>query len=379
MTVGSSSAVGEGPFSLTNFKGEKLILAGFLVAILGYAVEHALVGNGQVFAMVATVLLIGTIIMIAMRVAHHAEVLAEKVGEPYGTMILTLAAVLVEVVILAIMMIHNPSPTLARDTIVSAIHIDVNLLFGLAALLGGFKHGEQVYNDNSGRSYVVMIMAAIGISMVVPKFVDVQHWKALSIFTIGSMVILYALFLRMQTKEHNYFFSYNYEKSKKRQVMAEQHIEEKHESFRFSVAMLVCGIIVTGLLAEVMSKTMTVGLEGSGLPPIFAGMVVALISASPEIMTALKAAMDNKMQVVVNVALGASLSTVILTIPVIEFISLFTGHDVDMAMTPVQMALMGITLVITALNISDGESNAIEGGVHFVLFATFIFLSFIGM
>jgi Ca2+:H+ antiporter len=380
MTVGSSTLdVGTKAFTLQNIKGEKLIIAALLMAILAYAIEHTLVSHGQVPALIATFALIGAIILTAIRVAHHAEVLAEKVGDPYGTMILTTAAVLVEVVILAIMMMNNPSPTLARDTIYACLQIDMNMIIGLAALFGGFKHGEQPYNDDSGRSYVIMIMAAVGISMVIPKFVTIEHWKSFSVFTIISMVVLYSLFLRMQTKEHSYFFSYNYEKSKHRQEMAQHDLEQEHESTSFSAVMLIAGIIVTGLLAEVMSKAMNVGLEGSGFPPIFAGLVVALISASPEILTAMRAAMDNKMQVVVNIALGASLSTVILTIPVIELISLFTGHEIDMALTPVQMAMVGLTLVISALNVSDGESNAIEGGVHFVLFATFIYLSFIGL
>ncbi|MFK4135982.1 calcium:proton antiporter [Pseudomonas luteola] len=372
----SSTAV----FTLQNLKQEKLIIGAAFFAIVAYLLEHAMLSGGRGVATLATFTLIGVIICAAIRVAHHAEVLAEKVGDPYGTMILTTAAVLVEVIILAVMMMHTPSPTLARDTIYAAIMLDMNMIMGLAALLGGLKHGEQVYNDNSGRSYTIMIMAAVAISMVLPNYVPGDQWKIYSAFTIGSMALLYALFLRMQTKEHSYFFSYNYDRQKKRQAKVElTEVAEEEESTVFSVVMLVAGIVLTGLLAEVMSKTMNVGLEGSSIPPIFAGIVVALISASPEILTALRSALDGKMQPVINVAFGATLATVILTVPVIEVIALIYGHDVNMALTPVQLTMVGVTLVISALNISDGESNAIEGGVHFVLFLAFIMLSLMGL
>lgn len=366
-------------FSLRSFKGEKLIIGAFITAIIAYMIEHTLIGNGQTIARISTFILIAVIILAAIRVAHHAEVLAEKVGDPYGTMILTTAAVMVEVVILAIMMNHNPSPTLARDTIYAALFFDLNMIIGLAALFGGFKHGEQVFNDDSGRSYSVMIIVAIGISMVIPKFVPVEHWQSYSVFTIVLMVSLYGLFLRMQTKEHSYFFSYNYEKTKKKQELAEQHIKPEYEHPLFSAVMLIAGLIVTGILAETMSQTMNIGLEGTGVPPIFGGIVVALISASPEILTAMRAALENKYQVTVNIGYGASLATVLLTVPVIELVALCTGHDIDMSLTPIQMAMVGITLAVAALNVSDGETNAIEGSVHFVLFATFIFLSCIGL
>ena len=138
-------------------------------------------------------------------------------------------------------------------------------------------------------------------------------------------------------------------------------------------------MILTGALAEVMSKVLGAGVEGLPLPPIFLALVVATISASPEILTALRAAMANRMQPVINIALGATLSTVILTIPVVEAVALITGNQIQMALTPVQTMMMAVTLFAAAINLNDGESNAIEGMTHFVLFATFIMLSIIGL
>lgn len=361
----------------TILKQEKFLLLAVIATFFAYFYEHQLLSNGNTIALIAGIALVGFIICASLRVAHHAELLAEKVGDPYGTMILTLSAVLVEVVILAIMMSNEPSPTLVRDTIYSAVMLDINGILGLAALMGGLKHGEQSYNDDSARSYSVMILTAMAVSMVVPEFIPEGKWKLYSAFTIGGMILLYALFLRMQVGPHSYFFSYNYPDKKRRKGEA----EEAHEPVNLtrSIATLVFGVVVIGALAEVMSKTVDLGLEGSGAPPVMTAILVAAISAAPEILTALRAALANRMQSVVNIALGASLSTVILTVPVMEGMALYSGQAFQMAMTPVQTVMIFVTLLVCAINLNDGETNAIEGMTHFVLFATFIMLSLMGL
>ncbi len=356
-------------------KSEILLLAALLAGVLGYLFEHSLLEAGQAMALAGAALLVGAIVLASMRVAHHAEVLAAKVGDPYGTMILTLSAVLVEVIILAILMTKDASPTLVRDTIYAAVMIDINGILGLAALLGGIKHGEQSYNDDSSRTYSVMILTAMGISMVVPEFIPQAKWHFYSAFTIVAMVTLYAVFLRMQVGAHSYFFSYSYPKGKAK--AEEAPLDDA--PILGSIIILVIGVIIIGGLAEVMSVLLTAGLKDTGAPLVLAAIVVAAISAAPEILTALRAALANRMQAVVNIALGASLSTVILTVPVMEGIALYTGQPFIMAMTPVQTVMVAITLIVAAINLNDGETNAIEGMTHFVLFATFIMLSVLGL
>ncbi|PPA02149.1 calcium:proton antiporter [Pseudomonas sp. MWU12-2312b] len=332
---------------LTVLKQETFLLLALIAAVVAFALEHWLLHSGQAVALTGGLLLIAFIVAASMRVAHQAELLAEKVGDPYGTMILTLAAVLVEVVILAIMMSNEASKTLVRDTIYSA------------------------------RSYSVMILTAMGVSMVVPEFIPEANWKLYSAFTIGAMVLLYALFLRMQVGPHSYFFSYSY--PDKRRKKESQESEPAPINLTLSIGILVFGVVVIGALAEVMSKTLDLGLEGTGAPPVVTAILVAAISAAPEILTALRAALANRMQSVVNIALGASLSTVILTVPVMEAMALYTGQPFQMAMTPVQTVMIFITLIVSAINLNDGETNAIEGMTHFVLFATFIMLSLLGL
>jgi len=361
----------------SRLKEEKFLVAALLVGVIAYLSEHAVIEMGRGAALIAAIALVGTIVLASIRVAHHAELLAIKVGDPYGTMILTLSAVAVEVIILAIMMSGESSPTLVRDTIYSALMLDINGILGLAALLGGLKHGEQPYNDNSGKTYGVMILTAMGISMIVPEFVPADKWHYYSAFTIVAMIALYGLFLRMQVGQHSYFFSYSYPRSERMKESPDEHGSD--DSATASIATILVGVVIIGLLAEFMSALMTEGLHDSGAPIAVTAIVVAAISAAPEILTALRAALRNRMQATVNIAMGASLSTVILTVPVMESIALYTGQPFVMAMTPVQTVMVAITLIAAAINLNDGETNAIEGMTHFILFATFIMLTGLGL
>jgi len=351
-----------------------LALVGLVVLLFG---EHTLLAQGQAMALGLTAAIVVLIVLVSTRVAHHAEVIAGKVRDPYGSMVLTLSAVLVEVVILGIVMqAEDASPTLVRDTIYSAVMLDINGLIGLAAILGGLRHGEQSYNDDSGRTYAVMILTAMGISMIVPEFIPHDQRVVYSFFTIGVMAVLYTLFLRMQVGRHSYFFSYTYPRSER--ASGHEH-EEDGGSIVVSAIIVAGGVVLIGLLAEVMNPFMSAGLKNSGAPVGLVAVTVAAISAAPEILTALRAALGNRMQVVVNIAMGASLSTVILTVPVMEALALYTGQPFEMAMTTPQTVMVAITIVVAAINFSDGETNAIEGMTHFVLFATFAMLTIMGL
>jgi len=346
-----------------------------LALVVGLAVlgaEDTLLASGPSVAFAIFAILLVAIVAVSVRVARHAEALAKRIGDPYGTMVLTLSAVLIEVVILAIIMSSESSPTLVRDTIYSAVMLDINGIIGLAALIGGLKHGEQSYNDDSGRTYGVMILTAIGISMIVPEFVPPDKWHYYSIFTIFAMMTLYALFLRMQVGRHSGFFRYSYASAKQQAGLDGRPAAPP---LAFSVAMIIIGVALIGFLAEIMSAFLNTGIKATGISPSLVAVVVAAISAAPEILTALKAALRNRMQAVINIAMGASLSTVILTVPAMEALALYNGQQLVMAMTPLQTVMVALTLIAAAINLNDGETNAIEGMTHFVLFATFIMLT----
>lgn len=360
--------------SLASIKGEVAVIPALVIGLLASVFEEQLRGMGGVVSLLVATALVAAIIMVSVRVAHHAEILAAKVGDPYGSMVLTLSAVLVEVVVLVIVMVENTSPTLARDTIFSAVMLDINGIIGLAALLGGYRFGVQPYNDASGKTYISVILTAMGISMIIPEFVPEASWRTYSVFSILAMGVLYWVFLRNQIGPHSYFFSYSYPEKKR---SGETPLAKAPTTL--SLALLLVGIVIVGLLAEIMSAYLGDGLSAIHAPLALAAVVVAAISAAPEILTALRAALDNRMQVVINIALGASLSTVVLTVPVIEAIALFSGKQIEMGMTPVQTAMVAITLVVAAVNLNDGKTNATEGMSHLVLFGAFAVLVVLGI
>jgi Ca2+:H+ antiporter len=353
-------------------KAEFPIAVALALLASGFFLEHAAVEHGGVLLWGMLLVILAAIIGVAFRISHHAEVLAMRLGEPYGTLILTLAAVSVEVVILVVLLAGEPNPTLARDTVFSAVMFDINGILGLAAIVGGLMHGQTKYNISSANSYIAMLIVSIGIGMFIPDFVPDEKWKIYSVFSISVMAIMYLAFLRLQTVEHRRFFEYSSD-------MEEELHDEAHSPNALHVAAMIGAIALVGLLSEVMSVLLDTGLTGSSLPKAIPAVLVALISASPEILTALKAAQQNRMQTTVNIALGASLATVLLTLPVIEGIALFSGDRIVMALTPVQAGMLLLTFVAVMNNLHDGETNAIEGISHFALFAAFIALVMLGL
>ncbi|OIO53647.1 MAG: calcium:proton antiporter [Alphaproteobacteria bacterium CG_4_10_14_0_2_um_filter_63_37] len=347
-----------------------LLFALVLLAVL-FPLEHTLLHDGLAMVGAVFALIFAAILIASFRVAHHAEVLAHKLGEPFGTLILTVAAVSVEVIMLVILMTSSHNPTLVRDTIYAALMLDINGILGVAAIIGGLKHGSQHYNVDSSNSYIAMILTAVGVGMVIPDFIRPEVWRAYSVFSIVAIALMYVAFTRLQTIEHRYFFEYEYGQE------GQEHVGAGEGSTLFHGALLVGSIAVIGVLAELLSAFMNAGIEATGWPLGLAAVSVAVISASPEILTALRAARADRMQTVVNIALGASLATVLLTIPVVEAIALATGTDIIMGLTLLQGGMIGLTLLVAIVNLSNGETNALEGMVHFVLFCTFGVLVFL--
>lgn len=335
-----------------------------------HSLVHTTAGNLLGFAVLFVV-----IIYAAMNVAHHAELLAEKFGEPYGTLILTFSAVIVEIVIIVIMMMHAQNATLARDTIYSAIMLDINGLLGLAAIIGGIKYGEQPYNVDSSNSYLSMLLVAIGISMVLPHFVAAEHNNMVKVFTVITFVLLYITFTRVQLKSHRYFFEY---KAGEAVCTQEEHCDEIHQEINawYHTTALVLYIVAVGALAELLSVFMGNTVSALGLPMAFGAVGVALISASPELIVAVRAALDNRMQTVINIALGASLATILLTIPAVIIVSHFAELPLILAISPSEGMVLGLTVLVSMVNFNDGETNVLEGFLHVILFIVFAFLLF---
>jgi len=355
--------------TLKRFSREySVFLAIFAFFVIGNF-EHMLSGS-TAGNLIGFVILFAVIIYSALSVAHHAEMLAEKFGEPYGTLILTISAVVVEIVIIVIMMMHEHNPTLARDTIYSAVMLDINGLLGLAAIIGGLKYGEQPYNVDSSNSYLSMLLVATGIAMVIPHYVAASHHSLYMSFNVVLFLLLYATFTRIQLASHKYFFEY--EESDEEVY----HGTEKINAW-YHASILILSIVLIGMLSEILALFMSHTLEHFGLPMAIGAVGVATISAAPELITAVRAALDNRMQTVVNIALGASLATILLTIPAVIVVTKLTGMQLDLELTPIQGVMMGLTFLVSIVNFNDGETNVLEGFLHVILFVVFAFLLFV--
>ena len=354
---------------IENFSREYSIFVAIIAFFAIRHFEHILAGS-VAGNLAGFTLLFAVIIYLALGVAHHAEVLAEKFGEPYGTLILTISAVLVEIVIIVIMMLHEHNPTLARDTIYSAVMLDINGLLGLAAIIGGLKYGEQPYNVDSSNSYLSMLLVATGIAMVIPHFVSHTHHSMYMSFNVILFLLLYVTFTRIQLASHKYFFEYdNSDES--------EHSETANINAWYHASILILSIVLIGILSEILALFMGHTLEYFGLPMAIGAVSVAVISAAPELITAIRAAVDNRMQTVVNIALGASLATILLTIPAVIVVTKIIGMELELELTPIQGVMLGLTFLVSIVNFNDGETNVLEGFLHVILFVVFVFLLFV--
>lgn len=364
---------------LINFlKKESSFLLALVTFVILYATkDSSFIQNSILVEMILFFLVFGVIIYAALGVVSHAELLAYKFGEPYGTMILTLSAVTVEIIMIATMMTHGDTdPHIARDSIFATLMILLNGLTGLIMLVGGLKYGEQKYNIKSTNSFFSMLFGIIGIGLFLPLVIPSGNYRLFEVFLIIACTALYIFFLRMQSREQNYYFKF--EKIKTKSNSEEEHLPAKEKiSTIYNFAMLLGTIVLISVLAESLSKYVDDGISEFGLAPGAAGLIIALIIVSPEGLTAIRAGLRDDMQRVINISLGSMLSTVALTIPAVITVGLYINHEVVLGLTPVQSAMVVISLLVGILSCKDGETNALQGFIHIILFITFVFLVFI--
>ena len=357
--------------SLVRERAFALALASTIVVLLfGRTLLHGLTLDWWTGALFLW--LFATVLVSAFAVVRHAESLAHHYGEPYGTLILTLSAVAIEVIMISAMMLNeDPDPTLGRDTIYAALMIIVNGLIGLAMLLGGLRYGEQQYNLKSSTAFFSMILVLATVGLYLPKVVPAASRIGYEVFLIVLSSLLYLLFLRIQTKEHRYFFV------SEASAGGRPAGDAGNGAPGWYHAVLLLGMLcLLGYLAESVALIIDAGVDRLGLPVEVASLVVALIILAPEGLTALRAGLDNDMQRVVNICLGSALSTVSLTIPAVLLVGILTGKPVLLGLTNVQAVMLGFSLLIGMNRDRSGETNMLQGAIHFALFATFIALIF---
>jgi len=379
------------------WREEKALFAAVLaIALCSFVKNTTYIGDAGSFGPLNDVFLVFSFVMViwnAMAISRHAEKLAERLGEPYGTMILTLAAITVEVVMIITIMTHGTAnPQVARDTIYSTLMILLNLVIGLALLMGGIKYGEQRYNMKSSKAYLSMLFIMVGLGLIFPNAMTQPHHALYTGFLIFQSLMLYAYFLRMQSGRLSYFFVHSPPPILKlsdaeiaaedaavlKPLEAEEEVEARHHiSLSYHGTLLLLSLAAVSILAEFFAATIDVTIEHFHAPKALAGLVTAIIILSPEGVTAIRAAVNNQMQRVINIVLGSSLSTVALTIPAVLIFGALTHQQVTLALPPAQMGLLIISLLICSISETGGETSPVEGLIQLSLFVAFLVLIFV--
>lgn len=360
----------------------------FIFMFFGKSIE-GLYGNNTL-AIGIFVLVLATIIGAAFGVVKEADELAHKLGEPYGTLILTLSIVSIEVILIVAMMFGpEDNPTIGKDSIFSVMMIIMNLVLGLCILLGGLRHGEQEYNAQGTITYLSMIIMLGGISMMIPNFIEGKgngEFTTVQAASISGLVILlYGFFLAYQMKGYRHL--YIQPKPGQMEILFSQRNESQqtdgHENEKVSkkevilrTLVLLGMILPIVLLSHNLATLVDYGIKEMNLPPLLGGVLIAIIVFTPESMTAVKAAMNNEFQRAINLCHGAFVSTVGLTVPAVLIIGLIASKTVLFGMTTTETILFVITLILSMLSFSGRRTAPIVGIMHLVLFAVFVILIF---
>jgi Ca2+:H+ antiporter len=351
-------------------------LSGIVVFLFISYFEHDLLHGYGILVLVGLFIVI---INSALSVAHHAEDLAHKLGEPWGTLILTIAAVTVEVVIITMMMLNGAEKTIVRDTIVYAIILDISGILGLSTILGGKKHNIQGFNQNSTNSYIIVIIAAIFFSMIVPGLIKVEDRGIYSIFDLVMIFIFGIVFYKTMLKDNKNFFTYKEKVLSNNDAKIINNLYEKQEiNIFYSSLFLVLNIVLIGMLSEVLAVFLEPQIVTYNLPVGLVALVVAIISGSPELITAVKSALNNRLQTPVNIAFGASLATILFTVFVLKIFMLLGFFEFSLILTNMQIIILGVLFLISILIYNDEKSNELEGWILFSILPLTAFLMWFG-
>ena len=327
--------------------------------------------------------LFAVILWCSVGVMRHADVLAHRLGEPFGALILTLSAVTIEVSIIAvIMLVGEDNPALARDTMFAILMIILGGLVGVSLLAGGLRHHVQSYNLEGARFFLVVLLPLATITLILPNYTLSTADPTLTPLQgalFGSFtLLLYGEFLLMQTRRHREFFQGPDEApAHKTAHHPDQPLPAEPVPLRstpYHVILLIVTLVPIPLLAHEFAIIVEFGIFVLDLPPAIAGVLVATLVLTPEGLSAVKAALENQMQRAVNLLLGSALSTIGLTVPVVLIVSLVTGHPLILGLKEEDALLLVLTLLVSSLTFSGARTDMLKGAVHLLLFAVFIVL-----
>jgi Ca2+:H+ antiporter len=355
------------------------IVLGLVTAVVSHATHHV-ADEAEFRSFWGVFQLIWTFLVTlacAFRAMQRADAIAIRLGEPLGTIVLTLSAIAIEIaMILAVMLTANPIPTVARDTMFAVVMILLGGFTGLALLVGAYRE-KQHFNFDSSVSYIGLIAALATIGLVLPRFTDSREggymWPMTEVFVAFASILVYGAFLWRQTTRDREDFSFRDE--------ANGHGEPRHGAPTVrQVALHAVGLLVTLVTITLLAEGLAEGVEQTivvlDLPRAFAGVVIAAIILAPEGLAGLSAGLHGQMQRSINVLLGSALSTIGLTIPAVLLLGLFTGKPVELGLEPTEIVILVAVLFVSGLNFSRGRIGFTQGLVHLTLFLGWIAMIF---
>jgi Ca2+:H+ antiporter len=333
---------------------------------------HAVLGFSLPVAAVESAALVGTV----FAAVYHAEVVAHRVGEPFGSLVLALAVTTIEVALIVSMMVSGKSDTadLARDTVFAAVMIVCNGIVGLCLLAGGLRHREQVFHLQGAQAALSVIIPLTALTMVLPNVTFTTPGPSFSLsqlsFVAVVSLILYGSFLFVQTVRHRDYFLPEISEGEEAHALP-----PPNKVALFSTGLLFVSLVLVVALAKVLTPTIEQVIERAGAPRSFVGIVIAGLVLLPEGLAAYRAAKANRLQTSMNLALGSVLATIGLTIPTVAVVSILFKIPLTLGLNAKEELLLALTLIISLLTIGTGRTTVLQGIVHLVVFATFLFLS----
>ncbi|MFC5187390.1 calcium:proton antiporter [Actinomadura harenae] len=332
---------------------------------------------GPVAAVVA-LLLAGAV----LAAVHHAEVVAHRVGEPFGSLVLAVAVTVIEVALILSMMASGgggKAATLARDTVFAAVMITTTGIVGVSLLVGAVRRHTAVFNAEGAGGALATVATLATLCLVLPTFTTSRPRHEFSpaqlTFAAVASVALYGLFVLTQTVRHRDYFL-PVDRSSGGVIEEDAHAARPTgRATLASLGLLLVALVGVVGLAKVESPTIESGVASANLPQAVVGVVIALLVLLPETIAAVRAAARDRLQTSLNLALGSAMASIGLTIPAIAVASIWLTGPLKLGLEPVHMVLLAITVAVSTLTVVPGRANLLQAGLHLFLFASFLFLA----
>jgi Ca2+:H+ antiporter len=308
---------------------------------------------------------------------RHAEALAERLGEPYGTLVLTLAITGIEVIMIAaIMYTGKGNSTLARDAMMAVVMIVLNGMLGLSLIVGGLRYREQAYNLQGASSFLAVIMPLAVLGLIQPNFTVTTPGPVYSpvqaTFLSLMSLVLYGVFLGMQTSRHREYFISPGEPAEG----ASHSPGHSVGSASFHAVMLFVYIVPFVALSKQIGAPINHAISVLRAPPELAGLLISVLILSPESLTAVRAALANQLQRSVNVLLGSVLASIGLTIPLVLAVGFATGQEIVLGLGATDITLLALTLALSMVTFASQRTNVLLGAVHLLVFFAYLLFIF---